>query len=128
MAVEFAILLPFLALMFVGSLDFARVFYYQDVINNCARNGALIGSKLNPYQEVGDLSPENSAMNATLAEGSYLSPALTADQVTITYGTGSDGNPNVSVAIAYPFKSITNFPGLYSSVTLQAKVSMRVAP
>jgi hypothetical protein len=48
--------------------------------------------------------------------------------VTVTNGTGSDGNPNITVTIQYPFKSISNFPGLGSLLNLEATVSMRVAP
>src|SRR5262249_31515546 len=44
MAVELAVLLPVLVFLFAVGVDFARVFYYQLTIENCARNGALFGS------------------------------------------------------------------------------------
>src|SRR5690349_9373587 len=44
-AVELAVLLPFLAFMFVIGLDFARVFYFSITLTNCARNGAYYGSQ-----------------------------------------------------------------------------------
>jgi hypothetical protein len=43
-AVEFAVLLPFLAFLFIIAIDWARVFYYSVTCLNCARNGALWAS------------------------------------------------------------------------------------
>ena len=43
-AVEFALLLPFIAFLYVAGTDFARVFYYSQMIENCARNGAIYAS------------------------------------------------------------------------------------
>jgi Flp pilus assembly protein TadG len=126
-SVELAAVLPLLALIFVATVDYARVFYYQQHLDNCARNGAVYASNLKSYQETGWVNPNNSVVNATLADGGCLNPALTSDQVTVTNGTGSDGNPNVTVTITYPFTPITRFPG-FKTVNLQAKCSMRVAP
>ena len=40
-AVELALLLPFLILMFVVSVDYARIFYYTQVVENCAKRRLL---------------------------------------------------------------------------------------
>src|SRR5262249_59971214 len=40
-AVELAIVMPFLAFMFIVAVDFCRVFYYSQVVDTAARNGAL---------------------------------------------------------------------------------------
>lgn len=45
-AVELAVLLPFLAFLFAIATDFARVFHYSQVIENCALNGAVYGADL----------------------------------------------------------------------------------
>jgi Flp pilus assembly protein TadG len=127
-AVELAVVLPFLALIFVITVDFARVFQYQLTIENCARNGALFGANLRSYQESGWVNSYNDITNATLADGTTLNPPLTSNQVTVKYGTGSDGNPNVTVTINYPFTTVTNFPGFGTTLNLTANVSMRVAP
>jgi Flp pilus assembly protein TadG len=37
--VELAVLLPVIAFLFVIAVDYARVFYYSQVIENCARQG-----------------------------------------------------------------------------------------
>lgn len=127
--VEFAVVLIVLSPLFVLTIDFARLFYYQVTIDNCARNGALYGANLRSYQETGEVSPYTDIYAVTLAEGSNLNPPLAKSNVTVTTGgTGSDGNPDVKVAIAYPFSSITQFPYLGTQITLNASVSMRVAP
>src|SRR4051812_16370068 len=46
-ALELALLLPFLAFLFVIAIDWSRVFYYSLVVDNCARNGAVYSS--DPY-------------------------------------------------------------------------------
>jgi Flp pilus assembly protein TadG len=127
-AVELAVLAPFLAFLFVITVDFARVFYYQLTLDDCARNGALLGSQLRSYQETGWVKPYNDIVAVTVADGASLNPPLDPSQVTVTGGIGSDGNPNVTVTIQYPFASITNFPGFGDTLNLQATVSMRVAP
>ena len=127
-AVELAVLAPCLALLFVITLDFARVFYYKLTLDNCARNGALFGSNLRSYQEKAWVNSYNDIIDATTADGQYLNPPLSSSNVTTATGTGSDGNPNVTVTIDYPFTPITPLPGLGSTLTLHAKASMRVAP
>jgi Flp pilus assembly protein TadG len=127
-AVEMAVLAPFLVFLFMIVTDFARVFFYQVTLDDCARNGALLGSSLYSYQETGWVKPYNDIVTATVADGASLNPPLDPSQVTVTNGTGSDGNPNITVTIQYPFKSISNFPGHGSLLNLEATVSMRVAP
>ena len=127
-AVEFAVLAPFLAFLFLVTVDFARVFYYQLVLDNCARNGALLAANLRSYQETGWVTPDNTIAGATTADGASLNPPLSSSQVTVAYGIGSDGNPNVTVSISYNFTTITQFPGLGDPISLTAKSTMRVAP
>jgi len=43
-AVELALLLPLLAVLFGMGVDFARVFYFSQIVENGARNGALYAS------------------------------------------------------------------------------------
>jgi Flp pilus assembly protein TadG len=127
-AVELAVVLPFMAALFVIAVDFSRVFYYQMTLNNCARNGAVFGSNLRSYQEKAVIQPYDTITTATTADGSTLSPPLDASNVTVTNGTGADGNPDVTVTINYQFSSITNFPGFGMTWNLQAQSRMRVAP
>jgi Flp pilus assembly protein TadG len=127
-AVEFAVLAPFLAFLFLVTVDFARVFYYQLVLDNCARNGALLAANLRSYQETGWVTPDNTIAGAATADGSGLNPPLTSSQVSVTYAIGADKNTNVTVSVSYNFTTITQFPGLGDPITLTAKSTMRVAP
>jgi Flp pilus assembly protein TadG len=125
-AVELAVLAPFLAFLFLITVDFARVFQYQTVLNNCARNGAIYGSNLPSYLENGGwVAPASSIAAATATDGAGLNPPLTTSQVTSSYGTGSDGNKNVTVTINYTFTTITLFPGFGTTVNLTATTKMR---
>src|SRR5262245_55958183 len=40
-AVELALVVPFLAFMFIVAIDFCRIFYFTQVVTTGARNGAL---------------------------------------------------------------------------------------
>jgi Flp pilus assembly protein TadG len=114
-------LFPFLTFLFVIAVDFARIFYFSQIIENCARQGALYASDPkapanNRYASVSD---------AALADASDLSP-----QPTVSSSTGTDtaGNPYVAVTVTWQFQSITNFPAVPNNVTLSRTVQMRVAP
>ncbi|HLJ92296.1 MAG TPA: TadE/TadG family type IV pilus assembly protein [Gemmataceae bacterium] len=119
-AVELAVLLPFLAFIFVAGVDYARVFYYYLTVTNCARSGALYGcaSSANSTDTTG-------IQSAAKAESTELAPNLTVKSTT---GTDSAGNPFVAVTVSYPFKTIAHFPGIPSSATISRTIQMRVAP
>jgi Flp pilus assembly protein TadG len=120
-AVELALLLPFLAGLFVAGVDLARVFYYSQIVENCARNGALYLSdpKAPAYNLYASVS------QAALADASGLSPQPT---VTSTSGTDISGNKYVSVTVNWTFNLIAKAPGVPTSVNLSRTVQMRTAP
>jgi len=119
-AVEFAILLPFLAFMFVVAVDWCRVFYYSITVTNCARNGALYAS--DPIGQAA--SPYTSVTDAALADASNLSPTPT-----VSSHTDADSNGSyVEVTVSYHFQTLTNFPGVPSSNTVARTIRMYVAP
>lgn len=60
-AVELAVLLPFLVFLFVIAVDFGRIFYFSQTIENCARNKAIYGSNLTTAQ-----SPYSTIQKAAL--------------------------------------------------------------
>jgi len=127
-AVELAVLLPVLALLFSISVYFARVYQYQVVLETCARNGAHLASNLRSYQETGWVSPYDAVKDAAVADGASLNPPLQQSQVNVAYGTGSDGNSNVTVSISYTFSLLTPFMASGNTISLSAQNSMRVAP
>jgi Flp pilus assembly protein TadG len=119
--VELAVLTPFIAFLFVLAVDYARIFYFSQVIENCARQGALYAS--DPKAPASNLY--TTLQNAALADASDLTPQPT---VTSTTGTDSAGNPYVSVTVTWGFQTVTGFPGLPSNVNLSRTVQMRQSP
>jgi Flp pilus assembly protein TadG len=118
--IEFAILLPFLAFMFVVAVDWCRVFYYSVTVTNCARNGAIYLS--DPIAQAA--SPYSSLTNAALADASNLSPTPT-----VSSDSGADGNGSyIDVTVSYTFQTLTNFPGVPSANTVARTIRMYVAP
>src|SRR5437764_8181881 len=65
-AVELAVLLPFLSLLFVGVLDFCRILYYAQTLQNAARCGALYAGGAVPAAP--GTSSQAAAVQAALAE------------------------------------------------------------
>jgi hypothetical protein len=115
-------LLPLLAFVLAGAVDFCRLYYHYTTITNCARNGALWASDpLAPKQ-----SQYASVQAAALADANSLSPALTAGNVTSSNSTDAQGNPLVTVTVSYQFQMLTSVLG-FSSVNMARQVTMRVA-
>ena len=137
--VEFAIVLPFIAFMFVIAVDWARIFYYSIAVTNCARNGALYMSQQqsaattsSPYTDSGYVNlyvnSKNPVSDAALADAPDLTPTPT-----VTSTTGSDGyGPYVEVTVSYTFQTVTDFSvGSFvvpSSTDVTSTVRMYVPP
>ena len=119
-AAELAILLPFLGLIFVITLDFGRIFYYTLTIENAARNGALWAC--DPYAPTMSYSTLQAAVQA---DASNLSPAIISTNINSSNGTDPNGNAVVSVTVSYDFKLITNYPGIPNPYTVTRTVEMR---
>jgi Flp pilus assembly protein TadG len=120
-AVEFAVLLPFLAFLFVIAVDWGRIFYYSITCENCARNGAMwycdpVIQQMSPYTNVTD---------AATADAGNLNPTPT---VTTATGTDTFDSTYVSVTVSYTFTTVTNFPGVPSSTNVTRTVVMYPAP
>jgi Flp pilus assembly protein TadG len=116
-----AVLLPFLLFLFVIVVDYSRIFYFSQVIENCARQGALYAS--DPNAPAANLY--TSVQQAALADATTITPQPT---VTSTTGTDQAGNSYVSVMVTWPFQSITRFLGVPSNVTISRTAQMRAVP
>jgi Flp pilus assembly protein TadG len=117
--VELAVLLPLLVMVFVITVDFARIFYFSLTLTNCARAGALYACDPVAAAE----SPFASLSAAALADATNLSPQPV---ISSANGTDASGRAYVEVTAAYPFATVTNFPGI-PNVQLTRAVRMRVA-
>jgi Flp pilus assembly protein TadG len=119
-AVELALLLPLLAILFVMAVDYSRVFYFTMTVTNCARSGALYGSQ-NPAQAIDQTAI---AAAAVMDAGN-----LDAQSLVVTSATDSATNPTyVIVTVNYPFSTISNFPGVTRTTSISRSVRMTVTP
>jgi hypothetical protein len=115
-ATELAVLLPFIAFMFVIAVDWARVFYYSIAVRNCARNGALYMSQQqsakttsSPYTDSGYVNLYVNSANPVTAAALADAPNLTPTP-TVTSNGGSDSyGPYAEVTVSYMFQTVTNF-------------------
>ncbi len=119
-AVELAVLLPYLTFLCVIAADWARLFYFSIEVNDCAKSGALYAS--DPIYAA--QSRYTTVKDAAMAEATELASSATVTSGITTVG----GNLYVTVTVAVPFNTITNFPGVPSSQTVSRTVQMRVTP
>ena len=117
-AVELAVLLPFLMFLCVIAADWARLMHYSIEVNDCARSGALYAA---------DTTYASQSQYANVTDAALAETPELASTATVT-STTSANNQYVTVTVAVPFKTITNFPGVPSSQTVSRSVQMRVAP
>jgi Flp pilus assembly protein TadG len=117
-AVELALLLPFLAFLFVIAVDFSRVFFYSVTVTNCARNGAV-------YAYI----DKAHALDSAGIEAAAKKDAANFSPVTVTSTPDNNIDPKyVDVSVTYLFTTITKYPGVPSSLTLKRTVRAEVVP
>lgn len=127
-AVEFAIVIPVLLLLVLGTVEFGRVLFLQNSITNAARVGArtmaIEASAANP-NAVSDAKTQTVSAAA-------VAPALTTGQVAVSTSNGTSNcvvpangtAVYVTVTIAYPVTQITGFLPVFPTA-LSAKASVR---
>lgn len=116
--VELALLSPFLLFLFVIVVDFGRIFYYSQTVQNAARAGALymsddVSKASSPYANV---------TAAAIADATNLSPAPT---VTSSTGNDANGDPYVRVTVVWTFNMIMHIPRVPPTFVLTRTVQMR---
>src|SRR5262245_43306464 len=114
-AVELAVLLPLIIFILLLAVDFCRIFYFSQCVNNAARVGAIWAS--DPVEQT--KSPYATLQAAVNAEAAMLSPAPTA---TSSSGTDANGDPYVTVTVAWTFNTVAGFPGIPNSLDLSKTV------
>jgi Flp pilus assembly protein TadG len=121
-AAEFALLLPLLCMLFLGTIDFCRVFYYSLTVHNCARNGAMYGGADAAHAV-------NGSGIVTAAKLDAVSLPNYAELMQVSSSTDSAISPTyVDVTVTYPFSTITRYPGIPRQVNLSRCVRMNVVP
>src|SRR4029077_7450318 len=79
-ATELAIWLPFLVLLFAVAVDFCRIYFTTQTVQNCAQAGAMYASGVSPIDTT-TTTASAAAVQAAVAEGTSLSPALQPSNV-----------------------------------------------
>src|ERR1700743_1866818 len=80
-ATEFALSLPLIACLFLGTTDFCRVFYFSQTLQACANDGVLFAS--GTARAPSGTASSDAAVNAAVACGAGLSPTVQAANVTV---------------------------------------------
>jgi Flp pilus assembly protein TadG len=119
--VEMAILLPFLALMFLVAVDFCRVFHTSQTIEGCAETAVLYAC--GAAQPPTGSDPISAAKAAAVADSAVLNPPLDPNRIAITV-SGSVA----SVSVSYDFAPLVHYPGLPEILTITRTAQTSVFP
>jgi Flp pilus assembly protein TadG len=143
--VELAVSLPVVLLVFVITIDFARVFYLSIALTNAARAGAQYGSSTlaRSGDTTGMETTATSAVNTTGVSavasrlcqcasdtGVFSSTSPTANDCTTPAAVSCAGNHRVitvTVTTTKTFTTLVNFPGVPSSLSVSRNATLRVA-
>lgn len=127
---ELAILLPFLALMSVIAVDWARIMYFTMGVNTSARAGALWASDAQTQMK----SPPGTTV-ADIAKAASPDISSNIKNITSTQSTDASGASMVEITVTLDFKTIANFDlrpmiPMYvpQTQTITRKVKMMVSP
>lgn len=111
-AVEFALVLPLLLTLVLGTIDWGWYFFVDQVVTNAAREGARAGTLVAPAGTAPAYSNGDAAENAaTSAAEAYLDQLNLKDasRRVLLDTPVLDGTRAVEVQIIYPVGSITQF-------------------
>jgi hypothetical protein len=134
--VEFAIVLPLLVIVTLGTIDFGRAFLLWNQVKNSAREGAAY-AQLHPGEQAvspfGCADPDNVRWHARKEAGS-ASAGFGIDVTPVASGIGcSPSSPpvssggNITVEVSSPFTVYTPLlRQIIGNTTVRASVTVRV--
>ncbi len=116
-AIEFALIIPFLLLMFSGILQFGSVMFLESHMNNVAREASR-------QVAVGALDEDDAE---EMVRNALINWGVTY-QVTVTTEDDDDDDEDVTVAISLPMSeaAIIDVLGLFDTGNLSTSVTMRM--
>ena len=131
---EFAVIFPLLAILFIGTIDFARVYYAGIAVDHAAHAGVEYGAQ--SVGKSGDTAgmqrtAQNAASNdvgSVTATATHWCECSDGTDVDCVSGTCSTGSPRVyvQVTVAKTFQTLFNYPHIPTSVNLTRTATMRV--
>ncbi|WP_324642613.1 TadE/TadG family type IV pilus assembly protein [Pseudarthrobacter sp. LT1] len=105
-AVEFAILLPLLLMLVLGTIEFGRAYNAQITLTNAARDGVRVMAINND-----PIAAKTAAQNAAAS----VSSNIPSSAITLSTTTCSTGN-QVTLTINYTLSTITGIAGPYPMI------------
>lgn len=129
--VEFALILPLVAILLLGAVDLTRAFYYYIVLENATREAARVLIDY-PYQ----YDDSAACAAATREAGSYVTLSCTGAGANVTISPAVDltltpphrvpGRKPVTVTATTTFKPMTVFLQQFigSTITISASTTM----
>jgi Flp pilus assembly protein TadG len=133
-AAELAVLLPFVALLFMVAVDFCRLYYQTQTVYGCAEAGACYAAgyawpnladataalaQSPPVQPDSDLARVEAGRLAAVAEGATLNPPLSEANVQVTIANGF-----ATVTVSYDCTMLTPVLGASRVQTVTRTVTM----
>ena len=119
--VETAVLLPFLTLLALGTLDLGRFTYAQITVATASRNGAVYGSgSTTAAQDTAGIK------SAAMAEMTGVNGANSSNPTVTSSYNSTDSS--VRVTVSFKFSPIVSYPALPKTLTLNRTVEMRIMP
>jgi Flp pilus assembly protein TadG len=115
--VEFALVIPFLILVFMGIMDLGRGIYAYNVVASSAREGARYG--ITHPNDVGGIQ------NAALRNTAGLDPSAFQPPPTRNCSPNSDCSifNNITVNVTYNFQPVTAF---FTTITVKGVSTMMI--
>ncbi len=114
-AVEFALIMPLMMMLVLGSLDWGYYFFVAQIVNNASREGARAGSL--------EVSDGAATSEAETVVASYLTAGgLDPSKATISASTTAD---SVQVLVVYSVGSLTGFSEVVVPTAARAQTEMR---
>lgn len=117
-AVEFALIVPLLLLMILGSIDWGYFFFVQQVVTNAAREAARVGS-LTVFDPANPAADAAARAEAEGAASAYVANAGLAGTPAVAVTSGA----SIRVVVSYPTGSITGFLDLVPIMPAQAQAT-----
>ncbi|WP_309050771.1 TadE/TadG family type IV pilus assembly protein [Streptomyces sp.] len=109
-AVEFALVLPLLLLIVLGTIEFGRAYNAQISLTHAARESARTMAITSNWVEA-------------VSTGRSAAPSLNSTAMTFTpSSTTCTANSTVNVTVTYPLQTVT---GIADNMTLTGKAAMR---
>jgi Flp pilus assembly protein TadG len=118
-AVEFALVLPVLLMIVLGTIDWGWYFFVSQVVTNAAREGARVGS-LTAYDPDDSGKDAAAVLEAEATATAYLKNAKLPKAATATVTAAPVGNA-IRVTVSYPAGSLTGFTRLIPIIPEQSQ-------